>query len=188
MQLTPEQVRDQKFTVVRLREGYQQDEVDNFLDLVYDDYIELLRACSEADERYRSVTRRVQSGEETMVLPAVPPLPTPSIESITGLLVAAEGQARKIVEEAGLEKSEIINDARNTASATMDDADRRAALVVSQAEEKAAQIVSEAQTDRLAALGALEEKRANLQAQLDSMETAHATAKAALEGALGTLS
>ena len=32
MALTPEEVRNKQFTTVRLREGYDEDEVDAFLD------------------------------------------------------------------------------------------------------------------------------------------------------------
>lgn len=34
--LTPDDVKNKLFTTVRLREGYNQVEVDNFLDEVYD--------------------------------------------------------------------------------------------------------------------------------------------------------
>ena len=43
MPLTPEDVRNKQFTTVRLREGYDEDEVDAFLDEVEAELTRLLR-------------------------------------------------------------------------------------------------------------------------------------------------
>ena len=47
MALTPEDVRNKQFTTVRFKEGYDLDEVDNFLDEIE---VALMAAIREADD------------------------------------------------------------------------------------------------------------------------------------------
>src|SRR6476661_4660681 len=59
MPLTPEDVSNKRFTTVRLREGYDMTEVDQFLDEVE---AELERMTREADE-LRAKLHSVETGE-----------------------------------------------------------------------------------------------------------------------------
>jgi DivIVA domain-containing protein len=43
MALTPEDVRNKQFTTVRFKEGYDLDEVDNFLDAIEDALTEITK-------------------------------------------------------------------------------------------------------------------------------------------------
>src|SRR6185437_1434147 len=93
MPLTPEDVSNKRFTPVRLREGYDMGEVDQFLDEVE---AELARLTKENDD-LRSKLAAAQSGsgvpapaaapvkapeppkeEEKAPEPAPPPVPTPA--------------------------------------------------------------------------------------------------------------
>lgn len=51
MPLTPEDVSNKEFTTVRLREGYEMSEVDNFLDEVEAELIRLLRENAELRDK-----------------------------------------------------------------------------------------------------------------------------------------
>jgi DivIVA domain-containing protein len=68
MPLTPEDVSNKRFTPVRLREGYDMGEVDQFLDEVE---AELARLTKENDD-LRSKLSAAQSGA-----PVAAPAPTP---------------------------------------------------------------------------------------------------------------
>src|SRR5690348_15918129 len=67
MPLTPEDVRNKRFTPVRLREGYDMGEVDQFLDEVE---AELERLTVE-NEELRAKVAAASTGEATGIIPAV---------------------------------------------------------------------------------------------------------------------
>jgi len=62
MALTPDDVRNKQFTTVRLREGYDEDEVDAFLDEVE---AELARLLRENDE----LRQRLMSAQQSQIAP-----------------------------------------------------------------------------------------------------------------------
>ncbi len=66
MPLTPEDVRNKRFTPVRLREGYDMGEVDQFLDEVE---AELERLTVE-NEELRAKVAAASTGEATGLIPA----------------------------------------------------------------------------------------------------------------------
>ncbi|WP_344771410.1 DivIVA domain-containing protein, partial [Aeromicrobium panaciterrae] len=67
MPLTPEDVRNKRFTPVRLREGYDMGEVDQFLDEVE---AELERLTVE-NEELRAKVAAASTGEPTGLIPAI---------------------------------------------------------------------------------------------------------------------
>ena len=75
MPLTPEDVSNKRFTPVRLREGYDMGEVDQFLDEVE---AELARLTRENDD-LRSKLSAAQSGASEAAAPE-PPAATPEPE------------------------------------------------------------------------------------------------------------
>src|SRR5688572_25744594 len=77
MPLTPEDVRNKRFTPVRLREGYDMGEVDQFLDEVE---AELERLTVE-NEELRAKVAAASTGEATGIIPAVTPS-APAIETV----------------------------------------------------------------------------------------------------------
>ena len=74
MPLTPEDVSNKRFTPVRLREGYDMGEVDQFLDEVE---AELARLTKE-NEDLRSKLSAAQSGASSTPTPAAVPTPAPA--------------------------------------------------------------------------------------------------------------
>src|SRR5918998_3292741 len=92
MPLTPEDVSNKRFTPVRLREGYDMGEVDQFLDEVE---AELARLTKENDD-LRAKLSAAQSGASTSApatpsfAPAAPePEPEPEPEPVAPARVAA---------------------------------------------------------------------------------------------------
>ncbi|MFD7920385.1 DivIVA domain-containing protein [Streptomyces sp. NPDC059740] len=67
MPLTPEDVRNKQFTTVRLREGYDEDEVDAFLDEVEAELTKLLRENEDLRAKLAAATRAAaQSQQQNM--------------------------------------------------------------------------------------------------------------------------
>ena len=98
MPLTPEDVRNKRFTPVRLREGYDMGEVDQFLDEVE---AELERLTVE-NEELRAKVAAASTGEPTGLIPAVSPAtpapqPAPTQNHRRARAPAQRGRARGYV-------------------------------------------------------------------------------------------
>src|SRR5947208_12626659 len=64
MPLTPEDVRNKQFTTVRLREGYDEDEVDAFLDEVEGELTRLLRENEDLRAKLAAATRAAAQNQQ----------------------------------------------------------------------------------------------------------------------------
>ncbi len=155
MPLTPEDVSNKRFTPVRLREGYDMGEVDQFLDEVE---AELARLTKENDD-LRSKLSSAQSGglapTETYAPPVQrqpdpEPLPTPAPAA-----PAAEAAPQTIrvetVPEASNAAARLLEIATNNADELVEDAKNQADKIVGEARTKAERLESEAKgkADRL---------------------------------------
>nr|MDQ4008949.1 DivIVA domain-containing protein [Actinomycetota bacterium] len=77
MPLTPEDVRSKRFTPVRLREGYDMGEVDQFLDEVE---AELERLYQENNDLRSKLEAAQSGGASTKPVETPTPAPTPAPE------------------------------------------------------------------------------------------------------------
>jgi DivIVA domain-containing protein len=155
MPLTPEDVSNKRFTPVRLREGYDMGEVDQFLDEVE---AELARLTRENDD-LRTKLSAVQSGggdampaattpeppapEPVAATPAPEPEPEPAPEPTPTMQTPAGAPAA-----AGIEtiRVETVGDASNAAARLLELASRNADELVEEAKSEADKIVGEART------------------------------------------
>ena len=128
--LTTEDVLNKKFQYVKFREGYDQDEVDEFLDEVVSTIYALQMENQDLKEKLEAAERRVAELSNSDFSPAEAPAPAaPALtgpqdaESATSMLALAqrvhdeyvrdgEEQAAKIIAEANAERDAIISDAQ----------------------------------------------------------------------------
>jgi DivIVA domain-containing protein len=158
MPLTPEDVSNKRFTPVRLREGYDMGEVDQFLDEVES---ELARLTRENDD-LRTKLSAAQSGagdtapaapvptpepvaaapEPVAAAPEPTPVPEPEPTTQAPTLAATGGLA------SGIEtiRVETVGDASNAAARLLELASRNADQLVEDAKSEADKIVGEART------------------------------------------
>ena len=145
MPLTPEDVSNKRFTPVRLREGYDMGEVDQFLDEVE---AELARLTRENDD-LRSKLAAVQTGggssfqDNTAQTPAVQerePEPEPAPPAAPEPVVAAAAAAPQMI------RVETVPEASNAAARLLEIATRNADELVDQAKDEADKIIGEART------------------------------------------
>ncbi|HYG94037.1 MAG TPA: DivIVA domain-containing protein [Nocardioides sp.] len=148
MPLTPEDVSNKRFTPVRLREGYDMGEVDQFLDEVE---AELARLTQENDE-LRAKLAAAQGGggaptydAPTQLTPVVEPEPTPVPEPVPA---PAPVVAPVAGETGGVEtiRVETVPEASNAAARLLEIATRNADELVEDAKNEADKIVGEART------------------------------------------
>lgn len=149
MPLTPEDVSNKRFTPVRLREGYDMGEVDQFLDEVE---AELARLTKENDD-LRAKLSAAQTGgaaayepaatQQTPVVQEAPPEPappTPTPEPEPAAPAAAAPAAPETL------RVETVPEASNAAARLLEIATRNADELVDQAKDEADKIIGEART------------------------------------------
>jgi DivIVA domain-containing protein len=158
MPLTPEDVRNKRFTPVRLREGYDMGEVDQFLDEVE---AELERLTVENDE-LRAKVAAASTGEPTGLIPAQETAPQPAVQSQpepppAPAPVPEPEPIRAVEPEPSIPSLSSVPTGAATTSTTMGDASVAAARLLEiastnadqlmeQAKEEADRIVGEART------------------------------------------
>ncbi len=163
MPLTPEDVSNKRFTTVRLREGYDMTEVDQFLDEVESELGRLTR--ENAELRTRLSTATGEPVPESVVAPTPAPEPTSSAQAET-VEPSADGSAdarsestdeQATVQAAApttepvpaMETLQVSTTAEASAAATrlLELAGRNADQLVSEAKQEAEQIVVTARTE-----------------------------------------
>jgi DivIVA domain-containing protein len=149
MPLTPEDVSNKRFTPVRLREGYDMGEVDQFLDEVE---AELARLTKENDDLRSKLAAAQTGGSSTPApapvsfAPAAPePEPTPEPEPEP---VAAPAPVPAAAPAAPVQtmRVETVADASNAAARLLEIATRNADELVEDAKNEADRIVGAART------------------------------------------
>jgi DivIVA domain-containing protein len=147
MPLTPEDVSNKRFTPVRLREGYDMGEVDQFLDEVE---AELARLTKENDD-LRSKLSAAQSGASTTPTPAPVPIAAPEPvkeEKPTPAPTPAPVPTPVAAPAAGVEtiRVETVPQASNAAARLLELATRNADELVDEAKNEADKVVGAART------------------------------------------
>ena len=157
MALTPEDVVNKRFQATKFREGYDQDEVDDFLDEVV---VELRRLNQENDElRQRLSAAEARASDAAKGAAAAPPtvaVPTqaPSQQSdldesasTTNLLQLARRLHEEHVRE-GIEKRDAL---------------------IAEGHATAARVVAEAEAKQRAQMGILDQERIALEKRVDEL-------------------
>jgi DivIVA domain-containing protein len=153
MPLTPEDVSNKRFTPVRLREGYDMGEVDQFLDEVE---AELARLTKENEDLKAKLSAAQTGGAPafeaapaTVQTPAVPAAPVQAAPEPTPP-PAPEPPAPKVIPSGPVDlqtiRVETVPEASNAAARLLEIATRNADELVDQAKNEADKIVGEART------------------------------------------
>jgi DivIVA domain-containing protein len=185
MALTPEDVVNKRFQPTKFREGYDQDEVDDFLDEVV---VELRRLTAENEElrqRLQAAESAPQQAQVEQPAPAAEPEPEPApvaaapepapvaaaapastvpadedTEGTTNLLTLARRLHEEHVRE-GIEKRDALI-AEGTA---------QAARLVSEAEAKQRQIIADTENTNRQRVQVLEQEQRQLEGKIDELRT-----------------
>jgi DivIVA domain-containing protein len=139
MPLTPEDVSNKRFTPVRLREGYDMGEVDQFLDEVE---AELARLTRENEDLRSKLSAAQQGGGST-------PAPAPTLEKAPEPVKAPEptpAPAPAVVAPPETIKVTTVADASSAAARLLEIATRNADELVGEAKDQADKVIGEART------------------------------------------
>ena len=186
MALTPEDVVNKRFNPTKFREGYDQDEVDDFLDEVVVELRRLNQENEELRQRLMAADSRINElqagGAAPMAAPVAAPAPVaepafaqagvdPSDPANTNNLLQL---ARRLHEEhvrEGMEKRDaLIAEGHAAAARVVSEAEQAQRAQLEQAEQASGQ------------LGQLEQERVGLERQIDELRTFEREYRTKLKG------
>lgn len=163
----PQDIERVEFRTTRVKEGYDQDEVDNFLDRVADTLRSTQAELNKSEAAREQLRRRVAELERandsaaTMEIPAIAAAPS---ESAARLLDLAQKTADQLIEQAQAQAVQITEaadatayDIRNAATQEADQRRRAAEAAAYQAEEKSKALAELADTTRKHLVGQLQD-------------------------------
>jgi DivIVA domain-containing protein len=183
MALTPEDVVNKRFQATKFREGYDQDEVDDFLDEVVNE----LRRLNEENEELRtklgSCERRVgelsratvarEASPESSPMPIPAPAPPP-VQMPQPVAVAAPEPIRAVSQlEAAAQGPEAAAGMLALAQKLHDEYVRNGEQtrdrIVGEAREHSTRLMREAEEKQRQTLGSLEQERSLLERKIDEL-------------------
>jgi len=173
MALTPEDVVNKRFQSTKFREGYDQDEVDDFLDEIV---VELRRLNQENDElRQRLVAADARIAElqrgaaaapaapaGAAAPPVMPAAPAPVMPEPFGAVAGAEPSA---------DTNNLLQLARRLHEEHVREGMAKKEALIAEGQAEAARIVAEAASMQQGQLQVLEQERVALQQRVDELRT-----------------
>lgn len=129
MALTPLDIQNKTFPT-KMR-GYNQDEVDDFLDLVVRDYEELTQRNRELEKAVKHSEEKLEYFNELK-------------DALNQSIIVAQDTADKVKTSASKESEVIVTSAQNKADELVANAEERAHQLTTDAEEKARKILTDA--------------------------------------------
>jgi len=216
MPLTPADVRNKQFSTTRLRPGYDEEEVDAFLDEVE---VELDRLIQENEELRSKLAESLRGGRpavsalsspladpepemlapETM-MPEPEHRPEPvrvsmpsedNMDTAARVLALAQQTADQAIADARREADETLGRARREADEILGKARRQAEQITSDARARAESLERDAQERHRQAMGSLVQQREELERRVDDLRAFEreyrSRLKAYLEGQLRDL-
>jgi DivIVA domain-containing protein len=211
MPLTPADVRNKQFSTTRLRPGYDEEEVDAFLDEVeaaldelIQDNEELRAKLAEAVRGKPPVTLSPQAQVPEMIAPE-PPMREPerrpepvmmkpaedNMDTVARVLALAQQTADQAIADARREADETLGRARREADDILTKARRQSEQITSDARARAESLERDAQERHRQAMGSLVQSREELERRVDDLRAFEreyrSRLKAYLEGQLRDL-
>ncbi|MCA4132766.1 DivIVA domain-containing protein [Arthrobacter sp. M4] len=190
MALTPEDVVNKRFQPTKFREGYDQDEVDDFLDEIV---VELRRLNQENDELRKKLAEAGSAPQAsvTAAAPVVDKVPSPS-KAEKEAAAKAEAEAQAAADAAKKQEAERAAAAASAAqgSGVTASAESAAGLlamaqqmhdkhvsdglqqkekIIAEAQIEASSLVNDAQEKSRKILGALEQQRSVLERKVEQL-------------------
>jgi DivIVA domain-containing protein len=214
MPLTPADVRNKQFSTTRLRPGYDEEEVDAFLDEVE---VELDRLIQENEEFRAKLAECLRGGKsavsalssplaEPELMAPEPMMPEPerrpepammsmpaedNMDTAARVLALAQQTADQAIADARREADETLGRARREADEILGKARRQAEQITSDARARAESLERDAQERHRQAMGSLVQQREELERRVDDLRAFEreyrSRLKAYLEGQLRDL-
>jgi len=216
MPLTPADVRNKQFSTTRLRPGYDEEEVDAFLDEVEAELDRLIQENEELRAKLAEVLRGggkpsipalsspLSDPKSDMMVPEPPqerrpePMMMDRMQTVEGnmdtaarVLSLAQQTADQAIADARREADETLGRARREADEVLTEARRHAEQITGDARARAESLERDAQERHRQAMGSLVQQREELERRVDDLRAFEreyrSRLKAYLEGQLRDL-
>jgi DivIVA domain-containing protein len=173
MAMTPADVHAQQFTTVRMRTGYDMDEVDAFLDAVE---AEITRLLAENDDLRAQLTQaqsRVLAAEQKAAKAPAPPAPAPAPRQGSNVVEVKTPPPAPVATPAAVPAAPPVEatPASEQALRMLELAQRTADETVSSARTEAYSIVSKAKEEARLVTADLDSQRIALEKQVGELRT-----------------
>jgi DivIVA domain-containing protein len=175
MALTPEDVVNKRFQATKFREGYDQDEVDDFLDEVV---VELRRLNQENDElrqRVAAAEARASEAPSAPVAAAAVPAPTPASVYTepaspppTVAVPTQVGQSQSDLDEQ-TSTTNLLQLARRLHEEHVREGVEKRDALIAEGHATAARVVAEAEAKQRQQMGILDQERLSLEKRVDEL-------------------
>ena len=192
MALTPEDVVNKRFQPTKFREGYDQDEVDDFLDEVV---VELRRLHQENEE----LRQRLSSGDAAPAATTAIDTPAPAPAAVEQPAVVAEPESTPEPEPAPVaaqapaapaadeddetsSTSSLLKLARKLHEEHVREGVEKRDALVAEAHATAARIAAEAEAEQRSKTAVLEKERQVLEGRIDELRTFEREYRTKLKG------
>jgi DivIVA domain-containing protein len=154
MALTPEDVVNKRFTIVKFREGYDQDEVDDFLD-------EITKELRQMTLENESLRGKLAASEALETEPAavMPDFPVAPILAAAVPSVADASNSHSLLELARRLHEEHVREGLTKRDQLIRDGQENSARLVRDAESQARAIIGQLDLDRRAVESTIDELR-----------------------------
>jgi DivIVA domain-containing protein len=197
MPLTPADVRNKQFSTTRLRPGYDEEEVDAFLDEVESELDRLIQENEELRAKLAESLRGGKSSVPALSSPLAetkmdmaapePPRPEPerrqpepvmmgsmaphedSMDTAARVLSLAQQTADQAIADARREADETLGRARREADEVLTKARRQAEQITGDARARAESLERDAQERHRQAMGSLVQQREELERRVDDL-------------------
>ncbi len=171
MALTPEDVVNKRFQPTKFREGYDQDEVDDFLDEVV---VELRRLHKENDE-LRARLGADGSADAEQAAGATEPSPVvlepvaPAQAASASVAATPSAPAQADYDEETTSTASLLQLARRLHDEHVREGVEKRDALIAEGQAAATRLLAEAEEKQRSEIGALEEERKGLEDQIDGL-------------------
>ena len=180
MALTPEDVVNKRFNPTKFREGYDQDEVDDFLDEVVVELRRLNQENEELRQRLMAADSRINElqagGAVAAAAPAAAPAPVAAPEPVFAPQAASADPSDPA------NTNNLLQLARRLHEEHVREGMEKRDALIAEGHAAAARVVSEAEQATRTQMGALEQERAGLERQVDELRTFEREYRTKLKG------
>jgi len=175
MALTPEDVVNKRFQATKFREGYDQDEVDDFLDEVV---VELRRLGQENDELKQRLVAADSRVAELQRGGASAPAPAPAPVAAAPVPAPAEPApttAMPVAAPAAIDETQSTNNllqlARRLHEEHVAEGKAKRDELIADGHATAARLIAEAETKQKEQIAVLDKQRSALESKIDELRT-----------------
>lgn len=172
--MNPADIANKQFTTTRLKEGYSQDEVDDFLDEVETAFTNLLRRAETAEHRLSVAQAQLgAAAAQTTVLPPAAELLAPAPAPVAAMSLPSMDSINLLLKNAEKTAEDLLAKAKSDAETEAAKIRVEAATALQAAKEEAAKLVAQAQVDAATAVAGAQSKSNELEAKLAQLQASY---------------